>query len=69
VKSTILDAFIHQTGYERKYVIHLPANEGIVKFVGKNLKVKVSPGSWKNGGTQRFMTMPSGYPSPRLAGL
>lgn len=47
VKSKILDTFISQTGYERKYAIHLLANEGSVKFIGKNLKAKASQKSRK----------------------
>jgi hypothetical protein len=41
-KSKILDTFTTQTGYGRKYAIHILANEGTVKAVGKRLKVKIS---------------------------
>ena len=41
-KSKILDTFLTQTGYTRKYAIHVLANEGKVKQVGKHLKVKIS---------------------------
>ncbi|MDR2660354.1 MAG: hypothetical protein LBC27_10295, partial [Spirochaetaceae bacterium] len=47
VKSKILDTFISQTGYERKYAVHLPANEGTMKRVSKNLKAQVSRKSRK----------------------
>ena len=41
-KTKILDTFIEQTGYGRKYAIHILANEGKVKQVGKKLKVKIT---------------------------
>jgi len=41
-KSKILDTFIEQTGYSRKYAIHILANEGKIKIVAKKLKVKIS---------------------------
>jgi len=41
-KSRILDTFIGQTGYGRKYAIHILANEGKVKFAGKRLKVIIN---------------------------
>jgi hypothetical protein len=41
-KSKILDTFIAQTGYGRKYAIHILANEGRVKFLKKNLKVTIT---------------------------
>jgi hypothetical protein len=41
-KSRILDTFIEQTKYGRKYAIHILANEGKVKFVGKKLKAKIT---------------------------
>jgi hypothetical protein len=47
MKSTILDTFIDQTGYERKYAIHLLANEGRAPFIGKNLKAQASRKSRK----------------------
>ena len=39
-KTKILETFIEQTKYGRKYAKHILANEGKVKFVGKKLKVK-----------------------------
>jgi hypothetical protein len=47
MKSKILDTFIDQTGYERKYAIHLLANEGRVQFIGKKLKAQASQKSRK----------------------
>jgi transposase InsO family protein len=41
-KSKILDTFTGQTGYGRKYAIHLLANEGKEKYAGKKLKVVVT---------------------------
>jgi len=41
-KTKILFAYIEQTGYNRKYAIHILANEGRVKPIGKKLKVKVT---------------------------
>ena len=41
-KSKILDTFIGQTGYGRKYAIHILANEDKVKFVGKNAKAVIT---------------------------
>jgi len=41
-KTNILDLFIKQTGYGRKYAIHILANEGKIKHVGKKLKVKIT---------------------------
>ena len=41
-KTRILDTFIEQTGYGRKYAIHILANEGKVKYAGKKLKVKIT---------------------------
>jgi len=40
-KTKILDTFIEQTGYERKYAIHILANEGRVKPAGKGIKAKI----------------------------
>jgi hypothetical protein len=40
-KTKILDTFIEQTGYGRKYAIHILANEGKVKWAEKKLKVKI----------------------------
>ena len=45
-KSKILDTFTEQTGYGRKYAIHILANEGKVKVVRKKLKVKITHKSW-----------------------
>jgi len=41
-KSKILDTFIGQTGYGRKYAIHILANEGKVKSAGKKLKAVIT---------------------------
>jgi len=41
-KTKILDTFIEQTGYGRKYAIHILANEGKVKSVGKKLRVEIT---------------------------
>jgi hypothetical protein len=41
-KSKILDTFIEQTGYRRKYAIHILANEGKVRFAGKKLKIVIT---------------------------
>ena len=41
-KTKILDTFIGQTNYGRKYAIHILANEGKAKFAGKKLKAKVT---------------------------
>jgi len=41
-KSKILFTFIEQTGYNRKYAIHVLANEGKQKYIGKKLKVKTT---------------------------
>ena len=43
-KTKILDTFIEQTNYGRKYAIHILANEGKVKLVRKKLKVVVTHG-------------------------
>jgi hypothetical protein len=50
-KSKILDTFIEQTGYGRKYAIHILANEGKVKLVGKKLKVVITH---KTSSSKRF---------------
>jgi len=41
-KTKTLDTFIEQTGYGRKYAIHILANEGKVKYAGEKLKVKIT---------------------------
>ena len=41
-KTQILFTFIEQTGYNRKYAIHVLANEGKEKYIGKKLKVKTT---------------------------
>jgi len=46
-KSKILDTFIEQTNYGRKYAIFILNNEGKIKHVGKRLKVKVTHKSSK----------------------
>ena len=42
VKTKILFTFIEQTGYNRKYAIHLLANEGKIKTIKKGLKAKIT---------------------------
>jgi hypothetical protein len=42
LKSKILDTFIGQTGYGRKYAIHVLANEGSTRFVGRRVRAAVS---------------------------
>jgi transposase InsO family protein len=46
-KTAILDTFVAQTGYGRKYAIHLLANEGLVKRAGKRVRLKAAAGSGK----------------------
>jgi hypothetical protein len=41
-KTKILDTFIEQTKYGRKYAIHILANEGKIKITGKRLKVQIT---------------------------
>ena len=41
-KAKILFTFIEQTGYNRKYAIHILANEGKEKQIGKKLKAKIT---------------------------
>jgi hypothetical protein len=41
-KTKILFAFTGQTGYNRKYAIHILANEGKIKTVKKKLKAKIT---------------------------
>jgi hypothetical protein len=41
-KSKMLDTFIQQTGYGRKYAIHILSNEGKVKSAGKKLKAVIT---------------------------
>ena len=41
-KTKILFTFIEQTGYNRKYAIHILSNEGKQKYAGKKLKVKIT---------------------------
>jgi hypothetical protein len=53
-KSAILDTFISQTGYGRKYAIHLLANEGKIKPAGKRIRLKTAAGSAKKREYPRF---------------
>ena len=46
-KTQILNTFIEQTGYGRKYAIHILANEGKIKYLGKKLKVRITHKSLK----------------------
>jgi hypothetical protein len=41
-KTKILDTFIGQTGYDRKYAIHILANEGKIKAAGKRVQIKIT---------------------------
>jgi len=41
-KTRILDTFIEQTKYERKYAIHILANEGSIRQTEKHLRFKVT---------------------------
>jgi len=41
-KTKILDTFIEQTKYGRKYAIHVLANEGRVKTLGKKVRIKTT---------------------------
>jgi hypothetical protein len=46
-KTRILFTFIEQTGYNRKYAIHILANEGKIKTIKKGLKAKITQKSVK----------------------
>ena len=46
-KTRILDTFIAQTGYGRKYAIHILANEGKTKQVEKGVRLKATHGKRK----------------------
>ena len=46
-KTKILDTFTEQTGYGRKYAIHILANEGKIKPAGKQVKLKITHSSTK----------------------
>ena len=46
-KTKILDTFIGQTGYVRKYAIHILANEGRVKYERNRVRLKAAHGSAK----------------------
>jgi len=41
-KTKILDTFIEQTGFNRKYAIHILANEGRIKPAGKKVRAKIT---------------------------
>jgi len=41
-KSKILDTFIEQTGYDRKYAIHILANDGRIKGAVKKVRLKAT---------------------------
>jgi hypothetical protein len=41
-KTKILFTFIEQTGYNRKYTIHILANEGKSRTIEKGLKAKIT---------------------------
>jgi hypothetical protein len=41
-KTNMLDTFVEQTGYGRKYAIHILSNEGKTKYAGKKLKAVVT---------------------------
>ena len=44
-KTAILDTFIEQTGYARKYAIHILANEGKVQYQRNRVRLKAAHGS------------------------
>src|SRR5215510_16244855 len=46
-KTKILDTFIGQTGYVRKYAIHILANEGKVKYERNRVRLKAAHASKK----------------------
>jgi hypothetical protein len=46
-KTKILDTFIEQTGYDRKYAIHILSNEGKNKQIKKKVIVKITHKSSK----------------------
>jgi len=46
-KTKILDTFIGQTGYVRKYAIHILANEGKVKYERNRVRLKAAHGNKK----------------------
>ena len=41
-KTKILDTFVEQTGYDRKYAIHILANEGMIKRAVKKVRIKTT---------------------------
>jgi len=41
-KTKILDTFIEQTGFARKYAIYILANEGRIKGAVKNVRLKAT---------------------------
>ena len=47
-KTKILFTFIEQTGYNRKYAIHILANEGKIQALQKGLKARISHKRIKN---------------------
>jgi len=53
-KTKILDTFIEQTKYGRKYAIHILANEGKIKSYKKNIKLKTTHRSDKKRVYPRF---------------
>jgi hypothetical protein len=53
-KTKILDTFIDQTGYERKYAIHILANEGKTTFFGKKTRLKTVQGTGKKRPYERI---------------
>jgi hypothetical protein len=56
-KTVILDEYLENTGYNRKYAIHLLANEGLVKHCridGKPVKLAVTHGKRKKRVYQRY---------------
>jgi transposase InsO family protein len=46
-KTRILDTFIDQTGYDRKYAIHILVNEGVSRLVKGNIRLKAAQGTGK----------------------
>ena len=53
-KTKILDTFIEQTKYGRKYAIHILANEGKEKPIGKKIRLKITHRSDKKRVYPRF---------------
>ena len=69
-KTKILDTFIGQTGYVRKYAAHIFANEGKVKYERNRVRLKAAHGSKKKRGLPaRLQSSCSGCADARLGGF